>query len=132
MELTRQITATHDPDVLVAGCSSHVCQHGPHIAADKAHIGSLYQRQLTAGENPGRLRIRPGRAGLLLHRIGVADHPLIGGRAHGQRTDLRNKARIAGLRQAAQRKQPVQRVVFGGEKAVQAGSGVVLGLHDGL
>ncbi|MPN62354.1 hypothetical protein SDC9_210101 [bioreactor metagenome] len=132
MELTCQISTPHDPDVPVAGCSPHACQHGPHIAADKTHIGSLYQRQLAAGEDPGRLRIRPGRAGFPLHSIGVADHPLIGGRAHGQRTDLCNKARIAGLRQTAQGKQLVQGVVLGGKKAVQAGSGVVLGLHDGL
>ena len=57
--------------------------------------------------------------------------PLIGGRAHGQRTDFGNERRVAGIVEVAQGKQPVQGVVLGGDEAVQAGGGEVLGFHNG-
>src|SRR5690606_38593023 len=45
--------------------------------------------------------------------------------------DLLDERGIAGVVDVAEREQPVQRIVLGGDEAVEARGGVVLGLHAG-
>ena len=59
----------------------------------------------------------------------VPQHPLVGRRAHGERTDLADEGRVARLLDVAEREEPIQRVVRVGDEAVEARGGVVLGLH---
>lgn len=59
----------------------------------------------------------------------MPQHPLISGRTHGQGADFGDEGRVARVARIAQGEEPVEGVVLGGDVAVEASGGVVLGFH---
>ena len=53
------------------------------------------------------------------HRLRVTQHPLVGGRSHRERADFADEGGVARVVDVAQREQPVQGVVLGGQESVE-------------
>lgn len=101
---------------------------GAHVALHEMQVRARDGREFSAGEDPGGLRTGPGRPGLFRDGLWVSQHPLVGGRTHGQGADFGDEGRVTRVVHIAQGEQPLQGVVLGGDVAVQAGGGVVLGV----
>ncbi len=129
MELAGQVAPADDPEVAAIGSCAHGRVNLVHIAADKMQSRAVDAGQRAMREYPRGLRVRPGRARLTRHQVGVAQHPFVRRRPHGQRAHVGDELRVAGVVEVSQWKEPLQRVVFCGDEAVEAGGGVVLGFH---
>src|SRR5690606_287563 len=128
VELTDQVTATHDPDVLPLCRPYHLLVHWAHTAARVPVARTRHSRQGARAEYPRRLTVRP--RSLAGTAIQMTEQPLVCRRAHRERTDLANEIGIAGLLGIAQAVEPLDRVVLGCDVAVQTRRRVVLCLHE--
>src|SRR5690606_38679442 len=122
VELPGEISPANDPDVLAIRHPAHLAVDGDDVALHKPDVRIWNSWQVAPGEYPGGLRVRPGRPGFPGDRFRVAQHPLVRRRPHGQRTDITDELWIAGLLQAAQGEQPIQRVALRSNESIEGGS----------
>src|SRR5690349_14497692 len=115
-ELTYKIAAADQPHIAASCRSQHLLVHGAHVARRKADVGTRHGGQLAVAEDPAAPPA-VGPVPWLVQQLFVPEHPLVGGRAHGQRADLNVElvVQITGcrlsLRSSFGLEQPVQRVV---------------------
>ncbi len=132
-ELAGEVAAADHPDVPVAGGGDQVCVHLRDRGRGDAHVRAGPRGHLVVGEDPAGLGVGP-RLGLRTRCVVAgAEHPLVGVRAHAQRADAGDEGRVverAVLADVAGQ-QPVQRVVVGGDEAVEGRRGVEHGLGHG-
>src|SRR5688500_16036529 len=129
VELSDEITAADQPDVLATGGLGHGAVHGPDVAAREADVGAGDARQRPGGEHPGRLLVRPWPWLIGFGSNDVLQHPLVRGRPHREGADVLDERRVARVVDVTERKQPVEGIARTGDEAVEAAGGVVLGFH---
>src|SRR4051794_23479458 len=129
MELPCEVTTSDNPDVLSTGCNSHFVVNVAHIPFHEPEVRTFDDRVRATGEYPDRLCIWPRRSRFGDDFFCIANHPLVGGRSHCQRADLSNELRITGVAQVAKWKEPIQRVILGGDEPIKTCGCEVLGLH---
>src|SRR6185369_17104506 len=108
VELPREITASHDPDISTVCSVRHLPMHGLDLAAHESDIRACWCQPQARREYPRRLLVWP-RARLtrfcLQH---VAKYPFVRGGAHHKCANVTNEARITGVLNIAERKEPVE------------------------
>src|SRR5690606_22109930 len=61
--------------------------------------------------------------------VRMSQQPFVSGGAHRERADLLDELGEARFAERAECEQPLERIVLGGDEAVERGGGVVLGAH---
>jgi hypothetical protein len=129
MKLSCQLTASDNPDIPAAGSLDHLPVHRPNVAAHEPDVHVRQRRERARGEDPGRLAVRPRLRLLRRGAYDIPQHPLVGGRPHRERTNVLDECRVTRTLDVAERKEPLERIIKGGDETVETGSGVVLRLH---
>jgi hypothetical protein len=88
-QLTREISASDDPDVPVAGDLDHLGVHRPRFPLHEPQVGVGDRGQLPVREHPagGVAVVLPPLLGMI-EQLLVLEDPLVGRRTHRHRPDL--------------------------------------------
>jgi hypothetical protein len=93
-ELPHEITAAHEPGVQLARHLRHLLMNWANVSVRESDVRSRNGRQRPVREYPARRLTVVGMPLFgVVEQMLVVEHPLVGGRSHRHRTDLREEAR---------------------------------------